>query len=91
MAKNDNAKAEIRAIFPNEVSCEYEAEAHPSRSRLTIFERTITLAGMNAADGKVCSAHIVYAIHTDGYWEQVACQCGPWEARGGIVRPVLHA
>lgn len=78
MTKLETAKAETRAIFSNELECLSENEQRPERSRLVIFERVIRLAGMNAAEGKTCIAHLVYAIHADGYWEQVASYCGEW-------------
>lgn len=80
MTKLETAKAEIRAIFANEVYCFDEVEGRPERSTLVIFTRTVRLAGMNAAEGKTCVSTITYAIHRDGYWEQMGAYNGPWEA-----------
>lgn len=78
MTKLETAKADIRNVFSNEVECLDEYEARPERSTLVMFSRTIRLAGMNKAEGKTCVAHIVYAIHRDGYWEQMAAHSGKW-------------
>jgi hypothetical protein len=74
------AKAEIRAQFPNAVETLYESEGCPlTNSEIVIWAREVRLAGMNAAAGKTCVCTINYAIHPDGYWEQVGLSAStPW-------------
>lgn len=90
MTKRETAKAEIRAIFSNELECLSECEAKPERSTLLIFSRTVRLALMGAGEGKTCVSHIVYAIHRDGYWEQVSAHNGEWEAAPAAEEPAAE-
>lgn len=63
------AQAEIRAVFTNEIETIYETEAHKlDRSRIVIWARHIRL---QLNDGRTCESTINYAIHPDGYWEQI--------------------
>lgn len=72
MTRLETAQNEIRAIFANEVECIYETTPRKLLgSRYYIWAREIRLAGLNKADGKTCVATINYAIHSDGYWEQI--------------------
>ena len=44
-----------------------------------IWAREIRLAGLNNAAGLTCVCTINYAIHPDGYWEQVGLATStPW-------------
>lgn len=85
MTKLEAALAEIRAVFANEIECLYETDAHKlSGSRIVIFGRQIRLA---LKDGRTCESTINYAIHTDGYWEQVglAVNCNYTEATAEVA------
>jgi hypothetical protein len=74
------AKAEIRAVFSNEIETIYETDGQKlDRSKIVIWAREIRLAGMNNAAGLTCVCTINYAIHPDGYWEQVGLATStPW-------------
>lgn len=69
----ETAQTEIRAIFSNEVECIYESEPAQLANgvQVWIWAREIRLAGMNTAQGKTCVSVVNYAIHSDGYWEQI--------------------
>lgn len=87
MTKLETAKNEIRAIFPNEIECVYETDGQKlDGSRIVIWAREIVLAGMNQAAGMVCISVINYAIHPNGYWEQVGLShSSDWRPRAELV------